>query len=894
MRSILCLILFVTLSLAAIGLATAESDLHFATCGKSSTFLAPAGKGTGQRQYAPDREVEVLHLALDITPDFGKRTITGRALIHLRTTAKPVREIHLDAVELRIASVKGTVPIQGWHVTEEGLDVTLTEPLAPAKEMTLTIEYSAEPENGLYFRTPEMGYREGDTHLFTQGESITARCWYPCLDSPNQRFTSEITCRVPEGMTVISNGRLVSQAQDPATGLVAFHWKQEKTHVSYLISLVAGHFKKLEDRCGSTPLGFYTPPSEFEAAAGSFRGTKEMMAFFEKEIGVPYPWEKYDQVCVNDFVAGGMENTSATTLTDGTLFTDATENLRSSEGLVAHELAHQWFGDLVTCKDWSHLWLNEGFATYYESLYAGHAHGRDMLLYELYERTKHLTSMPNDTNAIVRRTFGQPDEMFGSLTYPKASWVLHMLRSELGEELYRSCVQTYLKRHAYGIVTTEDFRRVIEELSGRSFDQFFDQWLYHAHHPELEVNYSWDEVSKLARVSVRQTQELGPTVLLFNIPLTLRFTGAFGSIDQTVRVKAKQEDFYFPLGSAPQAVRVDPEYTLLTKTRFELPRPMLYSQLTNRQDVIGRLLAVEVLAGKRDSEAMAKLQEALNQDPFFGVRLEAARGLRAIHTDAALDALLKSAAQSDARVRQEVVDSVGSFYGPKARAFALKVLETEKNPGIIAEALRSLAGYQDPEVADQLKKTLASKSFRNELTGAAIAAMEAQDDPTWMEPIRDTLTSRGQEFTSYGFAQGLETLGYLGRNESSKEALREFLLGYTNDKRRAVQLGSLRALGTLRDPKAIPAVQKFATGPKAGRVRSTAERALTELRSARRPVDDFKNLRQEVMDLQQANRDLRRELDDLKKKIEAAAKASPTEATGSSSKKPKPAKSSSR
>src|SRR5439155_21936315 len=226
--------------------------------------------------------------------------------------------------------------------------------------------YRAEPTQGLYFRTPEMGYKAGDTHLYTQGEPTEARHWYPCFDAPNEKFTSEIVCRVPEGMTVLSNGRRVSEEKDG--GLVAVRWLQDKPHVTYLISLVAGYFKSVEDKYHEVQLAFYTPPSEINEAPNSFRDTKDMLAFFEDEIGVPYPWAKYYQVCVNDF-GGGMENTSITTLTVDTLFTAATENIRSSQGLVAHELAHQWFGDLVTCKDWSDIWLNDGFATYYESHY---------------------------------------------------------------------------------------------------------------------------------------------------------------------------------------------------------------------------------------------------------------------------------------------------------------------------------------------------------------------------------------------------------------------------------------------------------------------------------------------------------------------------------------------
>jgi aminopeptidase N len=677
-------------------------------------------------------------------------------------------------------------------------------------------------------------------------------------------------------MTVISNGRLLSREIDPATGLVAFHWSQDKPHANYLITLVAGFFKKLEDKYGEVPLAFYTPPSEINEAATSFKGTRDMMAFFEKEIGVPYPWAKYDQICVNDFVAGGMENTSATTLTDGTLFTAATENIHSSEGLISHELSHQWFGDLVTCKDWSHTWLNEGFATYYESLYTGHKHGRDAMLYELYENARHIASIPGDINAIVRRTYDRPGEMFGYLSYPKGGWVVHMLRAQLGEDLYRRCIKTYLERHQYGSVVTEDLRAIIEELSGRSYDQFFDQWLYHAHHPELEVSYGWDEKAKLAKVSIRQTQRLDSNVLLFNFPLTVRFKGPFGTADRPIQVTQKEEDFYFPLASAPEIVRLDPELTLLAKISFPVPAPMLARQLTDQEDMIGRLLAVEQLGKKEDKDSVAKLKQTLNQDAFYGVRIEASKALRSIHTDEALESLLASTKQSDARVRRQVAADIGGFYRESAYDFARQSLDTEKNPAILSTSIRSLAGYAKPEVHDALLKYLNSHSYRNELADAAINAAREQADPTYLAPLLDTLLKGETNFTSRGFAQGLGALAYLAHNEEKKDQVREFLIRYVNSRKKAVQLASLNALGTLGDPKAIPVLEKYATASKESRERTAAEKALAELRAARKPVDDFKNLRQEVLDLQKANRDLRKDLEALKKKAEARELTPPT------------------
>jgi aminopeptidase N len=861
------------LPLGALGLLTAVArakadDADAVECAKSSRFFAPPDSPDPLR-YAPDREVEVLHLALDITPDFKQRTLKGTAALRFRPLVNPVDEIKLDAVELNIDSVTASEKIQGYQTTADQLIITFAEPIPAGREAGVTVAYHVEPTQGIYFRTPEMGYKPGDTHLFSQGEQVEARHWYPCFDSPNEKFTSEVTCRVPDGMTAISNGRLVSRDRDPATGLTVFHWSQEQPHANYLITLVAGCFEKIEDRHNNVALAFFTPPSEINEAPNSFRDTKDIMEFFEEEIGVPFPWPKYYQICVNDFVAGGMENTSATTLTDRTLFTGATENIHTSEALVAHEMAHQWFGDLVTCKDWSHIWLNEGFATYYQILYDGHKHGRDSMLYSLYGAARQVLPAVNDTNSMVRRAYDDPGEMFNYLTYPKGAWVLHMLRSELGSDLYRRCIRTYLERHRYGNVTTEDLRAVIEELSGRPYDQFFDQWAYHAHYPELEAGYTWNEKTKLAKLTIRQTQALSDRVLLFNVPLTVRFKGKFGTQDRAVRVKNKQEDFYFPLESAPEIVRLDPDYTLLAKITFNLPGPMLSAQLADRSDVIGRLGAVAQLADKRDKESVAELRQTLDNDPFFGVRVEASKALRSIHTDEALEALLASTRQPDARVRGRVVMDIGAFYRDTAFESARHTLEQEKNPAILAPALAAIAGYARPEVQDTVLKFLNSHSYRNELADAAIDAMRSQDDPVFVGPLEETLRKREADFTSGGLAQGLGTLGYLARNEEKRDGVEEFLTGYMNDKRRNVRRGAIRALDALGDPKAIAILEKLASASTSSPEQAAAEQAVAGLRAGRKPSDDFKNLRQEVEDLERRNRDLRRDLDELKKEVEA-------------------------
>ncbi len=517
----------------------------------------------------------------------------------------------------------------------------------------------------MYFRTPEMGYRPGDTQVWSQGEPELHRYWFPGYDYPNERFTSEVICHVPEGMKVVSNGSLVSQAKG-ADGLVAWHWKQDQPHLNYLVALAAGYFHSIEDKLGELPLAILVPPSEREQAANAFRDTRKIIDFYQRETGVPFPWDKYYQVFCLDFLAGGMENTSCTFEGAGLLFRDDVEQLRSLQGLDAHETAHQWFGDLVTCRDWSHLWLNEGFASYYTLLYEEQAQGVDAMRWGLWREAQRVFESL-DTKPIVWRDYTDPQFQFDYRVYPKGAWVLHMIRNRLGPELFRQSIRTYLERHRLGNVGTDDLQDVLEELSGLSFDQFFDQWLYHGGLPELKIEYSWDAAAKLAKLTVRQTQKVTNEVLLFRFDLPVRFhvKGLEKPVDFTVEVSKAGEDFQFPLPAAPELVRIDPEFTLLAKIDFQPPPEMLKRQL--KSDVIGRLLAVQLLAKKKDAATVTQLAEVLNGDAFHAVRSEAAGALKTIATPEARAALARSLKQEDARVRLSVVEALAAFPHPEAQ-----------------------------------------------------------------------------------------------------------------------------------------------------------------------------------------------------------------------------------
>lgn len=869
---------FVAFVSCMLGLLPARAEFQFGHlhCRYCATTAETTGMPAGyvSRKYAPSREIDITHQTLDVTPDFDRRSVAGQIKIEFKPIAKPFAELKLDAVDLTVTNVQASAAILGWQNTGEQLIITFQDAIPADANAWVQVNYSAEePEKGLYFRTPAMGYREGDTHLWTQGEMHEARHWFPSYDFPNEKFTTEMICRVPEGMVALSNGRLVSQDRDAATGLVAWRWLQDKPHVNYLVTLCAGYFKKLEDRQGDVPLAYWTPASKITFATNSFAPTKAMLVFYEQETGVKYPWARYDQVAVDDFTWGGMENTAQTTLNESTLYPDEFHLTRNADGLIAHELVHQWFGNLVTTKDWANIWLNEGFATYYEALYREHAHGRDEFLWDLLGNARSVLVQRNDVIPIVHRGYNDPVEQFGFRAYPKGGWILHMLRSQLGPDLYRRIVQTYLERHAYGVVTTEDLVKVVEELSGRDWDQFFDQYVYHAHHPELKVAYSWDERSKLAKVSIQQVQKLGPTVLLFNVPLKVRFKSGANTTDQIARVTKQAEDFYFALPAKPEIVRVDPDYDWLAQVDFPLPNEMLFAQLADQTDMIGRVFAVEQLAKKQDKTVIEKLKHTLDNDPFWGVRLEAAKALREIHNDDTRAALLAASRQPDDRVRREVQRGIASFFHAETPAALARLADAETNPDLKADAIDALAPYPVEQVRETLLRELRSTSYRQVLSGAAIDAIRSQNSPEYLEPLLAVLRERENEFATRDFNNGLHTLAVLAAEQENKDAVRDFLLGRVNHPRRTVQVAALRALGTLGDPRAIGALETFAAAGKDTPRRAAAEAAIRQIRERRPQSAEVGTLRTEVLELQKRNRELKAEFDELKKQLEVAQPA---------------------
>jgi aminopeptidase N len=538
-------------------------------------------------------------------------------------------------------------------------------------------------------------------------------------------------------------------------------------------------------------------------------------------------------------------------------------------------MAHQWFGDYVTCKDWSQLWLNEGFATYYALLYEGHKFGRDDMLYGLYLDARDDIFLPEnagDHRPIVYRQYKAPMEQFDFRCYPKGSWCLHMLRSQLGDELFREAIHTYLKRHALANVESDDLREVFEELSGKPLDRFFDQWLYHGGQPELTISYDWNAKERLAHVSIEQTQATGDDVLVFQFPATLRFIVDGKTTDETFEVTERKHDFYVRLPAEPQVVRFDPEYTLLAKIEFKKSDAQFEADLKNEDDAIGRVLACEGLAARRSRSAVKALKHALQNDKFWGVRQAAARALRQIRTDEAVAALVDSTDQDDIRVRRSVVDELGQCYHDDAEAKLLEIAGDEDElPVVAAAAVRALGRIGGGKARKAIEDALASQSFSNERAIAALFAIADMNDPTMAPAVIKFIRQRGGEIDARELAQGFLTLASISQRGQRRTTALEFLSEYLSDPRTPLNALAVEALGQLHDPRARTLIEPFAAEGQNDRLIASAKRALAILDQQGEFVPgEVGELRREVRELRTSQADLQNALDEMKSKSTAA------------------------
>jgi aminopeptidase N len=843
--------------------------------------------------YNPDRPGQVEHIFLDLNLDIPTQSLSGKCNITLLPIRNGVDRLTLDAVNLNIETVQVDEEPQKFDYDGEKLSIKLDSPTQADKQIKIAIAYWVEkPQRGIYFIQPDKYYPNKPTQVWTQGEDEDSRFWFPCFDYPGQLSTSEIRVRVPKPLIAISNGELIATEEDGNYKI--YHWLQQQVHPTYLMTLTVSDFAEIRDEWNGKPVTYYVEKGREADAKRSMGKTPRMMEFLSEKYGYPYAYPKYAQVCVDDFIFGGMENTSTTILTDRCLLDEkAALDNRNTESLVVHELAHQWFGDLVVIKHWSHAWIKEGMASYSEVMWTEHEYNADeAAYYRLLEARSYIAEDSSRyRRPMVTHIYREAIELYDRHIYEKGSCVYHMIRAELGEELFWKAVQTFVRDNAHKTVETVDLLRAIEKATGRNLLFLFDQYVYRGGHPDFKVAYSWDGDAKLAKVTVTQTQAKsdrnGSSSDLFDLRIPIGFgytnnaeAGYGASSDLkifNVRVHEREQSFYFPLEEKPQFISFDVGNHFLKTVSLEYPIPELKAQLEFDPHPISRIYAAEALAKKGGLEALKALATALQNDPFWGVRVEVAKQLAEIKLDQAFDALVVGLKDKKSYVRRAVVMALAKIKTHASyKAVKEFVQEGDASYYVEAEAARAIGGIaaacleekpKEEKVVKLLKTVLEEKAGWNEVvrSGAIAGLAELKTSEAALDLIL--------EYTRLGVPQALRlaairALGKIsvGQTPVNLERILEHLAELAKETFFLTQIAVVTALGQMETPKAIAILQSLSDQTADGRVRRYAEEEIARVQKNIGTENAVKQLREELDQLKQQNQELRSRLENLEAK----------------------------
>jgi aminopeptidase N len=615
--------------------------------------------------------------------------------------------------------------------------------------------------------------------------------------------------------------------------------------------------------------------------------TPRMMEFLSEKYGYTYAFPNYDQVCVDDFIFGGMENTSTTLLTDRCLLDErAALDNRNTESLVVHELAHQWFGDLVVIKHWSHAWVKEGMASYSEVMWTEHEYGdQEATYYRLLEARSYLAEDASRyRRPMVTHVYREAIELYDRHIYEKGSCVYHMIRAELGEELFWQAIQTFVRDNAHKTVETIDLLRAIEKATGRNLTFLFDQYVYRGGHPDFKVAYSWDQDAKLAKVTVTQSQvttDNGNDLFDLKIPIGFAYTSQSATETAlstfTVRVNEREQSFYFPLRSKPNFISFDVGNNYLKTVSLEYPVPELKAQMEFDPNPISRIYAAEALAKKGGLEAVNALSAALQNDSFWGVRAEVAKQLANIKLDQAFEKLVVGLKDTSSFVRRSVAEALGTIKTNESYK-ALKPFLQDGDPSYYVEAMaaRSIGAIASANLDDKpkeekvlklLKSVLSEKAGWNEVvrSGAIAGLAELKTSEAALNLIL--------EYTKIGIPQPLRlsairALGKIsvGQTPANLEVILNRLATLAKESFFLTQVAVVVALGQMETSKAISILRSLADQTPDGRVRRYAEEEMTKVRLHVGTEGTLRQLREELDQVKQQNQELKSRLENLEAK----------------------------
>ncbi len=809
-------------------------------------FELPGSKA----HYPPSFLFTVSHMKLHLEPDFVDKRIYCQQRIDVMII-KDADSIALDASELDVKSVSLSGKLE-FRTIGDKLVVKLGRTYKEGSTIRLDISYSARPRNGFYFIAPDKHYPGKHIEAWTQGESTESKNWFPCIDHPQVKFTSDISVSVPPDMHAISNGRLVKVEKKGKKQV--FHWSGSNPHPAYLVSVVIGSYSQTSEGV----LQFYVPHDRKQDAARSFEHTSEMLKFFEDYLGTKYPFEKYSQVAVQDFVYGGMENSSCTTLTLDTLHDKKAHLDFTSDYLVSHELAHQWFGNLVTCRDWQHIWLNEGFATYCEALYWEASRGKDEFeYYVMLNADDYLEEAGTRyTRPIVTKIYKHPDDLFDRHTYEKGGCVLHMLRHRVGDQDFRRSLKTYLQRFSNGTAETDDLRRVFELETGKSLQQFFDQWVFREGHPILKVEFSLD--SSLAKIKVEQAQTSEP----FEFTLEVKMVFAKGEKLHRLDISDKESSLHIPVEGQLEWFSIDPQFKVLKTISLKAPKELLITQLRQGSTVVERVEAARALKDNSSEAAIDALYGTLMNDKFWGVSVEAAKSLGSTRTEYAYQALKKSLKVKHPKVRRAVVRALGEFKKEELVELLKPLITKDASYFVESEAAIAIGKTRNRHAIAILKKAAEGASFQNVVAQGAIAGLK---EFAGEKEIASFLVDKS-EYGNHHRVREAATFA-LGKFVREVPGVSDHLKTLLGDKWFRVRINACRAFADAEETKAITDLAWASEHDLDHRVRRVAEECINLIKDATSKPREVAQMREELDRVKSKNLELLQKVDRLEREF---------------------------
>lgn len=696
---------------------------------------------------------DVTDTKLDVRFDYQHQYLLGTAVLTLHAHFYPQATAVLDAKGFTVKSVQlvgGGRADKALTYKYDGrqLAINLDRPYPREQPYQVRITYVAKPNElpaggseaitaakGLYFINPLGKEPNKPRQIWTQGETESSSCWFPTIDHPNQRMTQEIALTVEDQFKTLSNGLLVASRKNP-DGSRTDTWRQSLPAAPYLTMLAVGDFAVVSDTWHGKAVDYYVEPKYKNTAKAVFGRTPEMLEFYSKKLGVEFPWEKYSQIAVRDYVSGAMENTTATVHGAGIQATRRElldNNYETSESIIAHELFHHWFGDYVTCESWSNLPLNESFADYSQFLWAEYKYGADAAaLVQQQELGHYLEEAESKREPLIRYHYQNREDMFDRHSYQKGGRVLHMLRKYVGDDAFFTALNYYLTKNKYSAVEISKLRTAFEQTTGEDLMWFFDQWFLQRGHPELKISHSYANGQVLLHVQQMQDTLFQP---VFRLPVTVTVWQKEKSTDHRITVTKADQTFSFLAADKPTMVKFDSEGQLLAQLDEERTQDELIFQFYHARNYLQKYEVLDLLQNKTTDFAVSGLLRNALTDNFYAIRrtaLDHLRGYRGPNANA---------------VHTEVQRLAGSDPSSTVRAQALVTLAAFPNESYVTTyqaALRDSSYIVEAAAIDALAKapTISART--------QIAQLEDTPNSTLVVAIANYYAQRGS-MEQYGW-----------------------------------------------------------------------------------------------------------------------------------------------